>query len=137
MPYRIFIILSRKDLKLAEDLAEKLERTGAKVYSVKKNALIAEKITTGIPIEMIKADEVILIVTNNSVDNQRLASQMGMAHSLKKLVTPIVHGLKKDELPSIIRHTDYVKYEELSRYISNLKKRVSEQQASEKQAKAS
>lgn len=137
MSYNIFISLSRKDLPLAEEVSQKLKQIGVKVYPVKRSAIVAEKITTGIPPGLREADEVILIVTDNSVDNQRLASHMGIAHSLQKPVTPLVNGLKKDELPSIIKHTEYVKYEELSRYISKLKKRVMEKRALEMQAKAS
>ena len=138
MSYNIFISLSRKDLPLAEEVAQKLKQIGARVHpSVKRSAIVAETITTGIPPGLSEADEVILIVTDNSVDNQRLASLMGIAHSLLKPVTPLVKGLKKDELPSIIKHTEYVKYEELSRYISKLKKRVMEKRALEIQAKAS
>jgi hypothetical protein len=137
MPYRVFIISSRKDLELAKELAQKLEKIGVRVYSVERNAVAGDNIITGINPDLSRADEVLLVVTQNSVDSQGLASLMGIAHSLQKFVTPIIKGLKRDELPPIIRHMEYVKYDELSKYISNLKKRVSEQQASEKQAKAS
>jgi len=124
MSYKIFISSTHKEIKVARELADKLEKLGVKVYSVERNAQAGDNIITKAKQGLSNADEVFLIVTNNSVNSQGLASEMGLASSLHKPVTPIVKGLKKNELPPMLQGMKYIKYEELPKYLSLLAKRA-------------
>jgi hypothetical protein len=124
MSYKVFVSSTHKDLEVAREVANRLENLGLKVYSVERNAVGGDNILTKAKQSMSNADEVLLIVTNNSVNSQGLASEMGLAFSLNKHITPVVKGVKKNELPPLLRHMDYVKYEELSKYLSKVAKRA-------------
>jgi hypothetical protein len=71
-----------------------------------------------------RADEVLLILTDNSIDNPNLMYELGAATSLRKRVTPVIVGLEPSKLPSLIKGMNYVKYPDLPKYISDLEKRV-------------
>jgi uncharacterized protein YutE (UPF0331/DUF86 family) len=71
-----------------------------------------------------RADEVLFILTDNSVDNPNLMYELGAATSLRKRVTPVIVGLDASKLPSLLKNTNYVKYPDLPKYISDLEKRA-------------
>ena len=137
MSYKVFISSTHKDLSVAREVAEQLEKLGLKVYSVERNAQAGDSILTKAKQSLSNADEVFLIVTNNSVNSQGLASEMGLAFSLSKHVTPVVKGLKKNELPLLLQHMKYVRYEELPKYLTQVAKRASAAGAAEAGAKDS
>jgi hypothetical protein len=124
MSYKVFISSTHKDMDVAQEVAHKLEQLGVKVYSVERNAQGGDNIITRAKQGLSNADEVLLIVTNNSVDSQGLASEMGLASSLHKHITPVVKGLKTNELPPILQKMKYIKYEELPKYLSLVAKRA-------------
>jgi len=124
MSYKVFISSTFKDVAVAKELADKLEEVGVKVYSVERNAQGGDTIITKAKQTLSNADEVFLIVTNNSVDSQGLASEMGLAFSLHKPITPVVKGLKKHELPPMLQHMKYIKFEELPKHLSLIAKRA-------------
>lgn len=63
------------------------------------------------------------ILTDNSVGNPYLMYELGAATSLRKRVTPIIVGLEPSKLPSLLKGLKYIKYPDLSKYISVLEKR--------------
>jgi nucleoside 2-deoxyribosyltransferase len=135
MPYKIFISSSHIDADLARDLAKRLDKTGLKVIlptivesaEALEHKRALEHIRARIDGEALRAaDEVILILTKNSLDSPWLLFEMGYATSLGKQVTPLIQGIKPKELPEIIRQMDYVKYADLDKYIAKLQQRVEE-----------
>lgn len=123
MSYKIFIDLMQRDQKLGRELSRKLEKAGAEVLPLEdideKDFRI--KLKSGLR----QADEVILFVTRNSLDSQRLVFDMGVAASLKKPVTTIVYGVETKDLPPLINETIYFKYSELDQYLSKLQEKTS------------
>ena len=116
MSYKIFIDLTHKDRSLAKDLSRKLEKAGVHVLPLEDIDETDFKIKTNSGLR--QADEVILLLTPNSVDSKRLVFDMGVCASLSKPVTTIVHGVK--DLPPIINETIYFQYSDLGQYISKL-----------------
>src|SRR2546421_11666078 len=125
MEYNIFISAKRKDLDLARDLAKRLDKVGLKVSKPIESIDDTENFKTRIN-NLKKADEVIVLVTVNSVTSKRLLFDMGVATSLEKQVTPIIQGVMAKDIPDIIKQIDYVKYSDLGSYISKLQKRSKE-----------
>lgn len=123
MAYKIFISSSYKDIDLARDLEQRLEKAGLDAYRIDK-IISAESIEKSIMKNLNDADEVVVLLTDKSVANPWLMYEMGAASSLRKRITPVVVGLKPNELPSIIRSMEYIKYPELPKYISALEKRA-------------
>jgi nucleoside 2-deoxyribosyltransferase len=124
MQHKIFISSSVRDSDLAHDLAKRLDKAGLKAITPAENIDAGENIKSKIKEELRKADEVIVILTNNSLDSQWLLFEMGYATSLDKHVTPLIQGVEPDELPEIIRQMNYIKYADLDEYIAKLQQRV-------------
>jgi hypothetical protein len=121
MGYKVFISHTHRDSDLAKDLARRLEKTGVKVFPVENSAVSGESVITTVNRGLREADEVVVIVTDNSVNSPGLNSQMGAALALGKRVTPLVVGIEDDELPQFIGK--YVRYADLHKYIPSLAKR--------------
>ena len=124
MAYKVFISSTLKDIDLARDLSRRLKELGIDVYSVDKAAVPGEASFTKTTVDLGRADEVLLILTDGSVDNPNLMYELGAATSLRKRVTPVIVGLDTSKLPSLIKNMNYVKYPDLPKYISDLEKRV-------------
>jgi hypothetical protein len=123
MAYKVFISSTLKDIDLARDLSRRLKEAGIDVYSVDKAAVPGEAIFNKTTVDLGRADEVFLILTDNSVDNPNLMYELGAATSLRKRVTPVIVGLDTKRLPSLMKNMNYVKYPDLPKYISDLEKR--------------
>jgi nucleoside 2-deoxyribosyltransferase len=128
MPRKIFISLSSRDADLAHDLAKRLDKPELKIIAPRimegKNSV--EHVLTKIREDLKTADEVIVILTKNSLNSEWLLFEMGYATSLGKQVTPLIQGVDPVELPEIIKQMDYVKYTDLDEYIAKLQQRVKE-----------
>jgi nucleoside 2-deoxyribosyltransferase len=70
-----------------------------------------------------EADEVVILLTDNVVANSNVMFEFGVADALDKRVTPVVvtEGVER-LLPMIGNH--FIKYGDLPKYISSLKKRL-------------
>jgi len=121
MAYKVFISSTLKDIDLARDLAHRLESAGIKVNSGKP---VAESISSKINRELSRADEVFVILTNESINNSHVMFEIGAASSLRKRITPVVVGLKPSSVPSLIRNLKYINYADLEGYIADLEKRA-------------
>ncbi len=115
MDYKVFINHTQRDSDLAMDLARRLQEAGVKVFPVEKSAVNGESVITTVNRGLREADEVIVIVTDSSVNSPGLNSQTGAALGRGKRVTPIVVGIEDDELPPFIGK--YVRYADLHEYI--------------------
>ncbi|HEX8649602.1 MAG TPA: toll/interleukin-1 receptor domain-containing protein [Pyrinomonadaceae bacterium] len=124
MPYKVFISSARRDIDLARDLAQRLEKAGVNVLLPAVSSEAGDDFAAKINSDLRKADEVIVILTPNSLDSKWLLFEMGVATSLDKQLTPLVQGVEPKELPPIIKQMKYVKYADLERYISKLKQRI-------------
>lgn len=122
MSHHVFISASHKDRDLARDLAHRLKETGAKVtYS--ELTLSGGSGYEKVFMRLLKdADEIIVILSRNSVDNLWMMFEIGAATSLRKKITPVVVGLEKQELPPVITQLKYIRYDKLSEYISGMEK---------------
>lgn len=120
MAYKVFISASHKDRDLARDLSRRLKEVNVQVtYS--ELTLFAGSNYEETFMKLLKhADEIIVILTSNSIDNLWMMFEMGAASSLRKKITPVVVGLEKQELPPVIKQLKYIRYDKLSEYISEI-----------------
>ncbi len=125
MAYNIFISSDSKDTDLARDLSKRLEKAGLSVTTSIGKAGNPRDDKSHIE-NLEKADEVIFLLTSNSIRDQKILFDLGIATSLEKRLTPIIQGVKPKELPDIAKGLDYIKYDDLERYISRLRRRVEE-----------
>jgi hypothetical protein len=124
MSYQVLISSAPKDRDLAENLAQSVQDTGALVLSVEQTPARGETIDFDLRRLLRKADEVVLILTDPSLNNPYLLLEMGAAFSLRKRVIPILVGIEESEIPPLIAELGYVRYANLRGYLSELEQRV-------------
>jgi 7-cyano-7-deazaguanine synthase in queuosine biosynthesis len=120
---KVFIHSSSKDIDIVQDLAHRLEAAGIEVHWVSGSARSDKEIRiTNRALR--EADEIFVMLTNESVDDPNLMAALGAAYSTRRHVTPIVVGLQTSEIPSLIKSLKYVKYPDLNRYIADMASRT-------------
>jgi hypothetical protein len=124
MSYQVLISSTPKDRDLAENLAQSVHDAGALVLSVWQTPARGETIDFDLRRLLRKADEVVLILTDRSLNNPYLLLEMGAAFSLRKRVIPILVGIEESEIPPLIAELGYVRYADLRGYLSELEQRV-------------
>src|SRR5215210_4796805 len=117
MTYNVFISCESKDRDLARDLSKRLEKAGVKVTNSASKIDNPRDDKDRIK-NLQKADEVIFLITNNAIEGNKVLFDLGVANMLDKRLACILVGLKPKELPDIVKGLDFIKYDELERYIS-------------------
>jgi len=125
MPYQVLISSAPRDRDLAENLAQSVRDAGASVLSVVQTPTRGETIDFDLRRLLRKADEVVLILTDRSLNDPYLLYEMGAAYSLHKRVIPILVGIEEAEIPPLIAQFRFVRYSDLRGYLSELEQRAS------------
>jgi hypothetical protein len=124
MPYQVLISSAPRDRDLAENLAQSVREAGASVLSVEQTPTRGETIDFDLRRLLRKADEVVLILTDRSLNDPYLLYEMGAAYSLHKRVIPILVGVEEEEIPPLIAQFRFVRYSDLRIYLSELEQRA-------------
>ncbi len=124
MPYQVLISSTPRDKDLAENLAQLIREAGVKVLSVEQTPAQGESVNLSLRRALKKSDEVIIILTDRSLNNPYLIYEMGAAFSMRKLIVPILVNVEDSEIPPLIARFPYVKYSQLRRYLSELQQRA-------------
>ncbi|SRR5712692_3180537 len=122
MSHKVFISASHKDRDLARDLEHRLHEAGVPVTYSELTLSIGSNYEKTFMNLLKAADEIIVILSSNSVDNLWMMYEIGAASSLRKKITPVVVGLENQELPPVIKQLKYIRYDKLSEYISNIER---------------
>ena len=122
MAHKVFISASHKDRDLARDLEHRLHDAGVPVIYSELTLSAGSNYEKDFLNLLKSADEIIVILSSNSVDNFWTMYEIGAASSLRKKVTPVVVGLDDKELPPVIKQLEHIRYDELSDYISKLER---------------
>lgn len=121
MPYKVFISSTQRDIDVARDLARRLNDAGVIVFPVDET-VPEETAVRWVTRSLKEADEVIVILTDNSVHSPGLIYEMGAASGLHKRVTPLVVNVQDSDIPPFVKK--YVRFAELPSYIAELAKRA-------------
>lgn len=124
MAYKVFITSAKKDRDLVRDLAQRLETAGLEVHSVDQSGVPIKTSAKSTKDSLSNADEIFVLLTDESMDSPELMFLLGAASSMRKRVTPIVVGLENSKIPSLIKSLKYIKYPDLNRYIVDLATRT-------------
>ncbi len=146
MAYKIFISHSTKDGDLVQDLAQRLEQGGGIAIRgsslkgnlrarAKKISSPDDRIVKQVERGLLESDEVIVLLTDHSVNSSRVMSEAGAAFGLHKRVTPVLVG--SPEIPPVLRKIKSVKYSNLPKYISELRRRSAETERNSNPARTS
>ncbi|HTF36845.1 MAG TPA: toll/interleukin-1 receptor domain-containing protein [Blastocatellia bacterium] len=121
MPYKVFISSTQRDIDVARDLARRIEEAGVRVFPV-EDTVPGDGEAVSVTRSLREADEVIVILTDNSVNSPWVLYEMGAASGLHKRVTPLVVNVEDSEIPPFVKK--YVRFAELPSYIAELAKRA-------------
>src|SRR5436853_5656195 len=124
MAYSVFISASHKDRDLARDLQRRLKEAGVHPTYSELTQSAGSEFEKSFMDQLKHADEIIVILSSNSVDNLWMMFEIGAASSLRKKITPVLVGLEKDQLPQVIRQLNYVKYDKLADYIADIERQA-------------
>jgi hypothetical protein len=122
--YTVLISHARKDSRLARKVARQIEATGASVYFDERSLEPGEPFSVQIDQALRSSDEVVTLVTSDSAHSQWMSFEVGAALGLGKRVVPIVEDPKSTELPPALLSLQSVDAGDLSRYLTELTKRV-------------
>jgi hypothetical protein len=112
-----------KDSELAKDLTRRLAEVGVEVLPLVVEADTSSG-TRAMILQRVRAsNEVIVLLTDNSADNSWVRYEIGVADSMDKRVTPVIvnEGVEQ-RVPMVGKH--FVKYADLPKYITSLKRRA-------------
>jgi hypothetical protein len=119
--YKVFISCAHQDRDLAKNLANSLTEAGA---SVQQEPRFGEKFSEAIQKKIRSADEVIVLLTVNSIQDNWVMYELGIAFSLRKRVTPILVGVEPPMLPPFLQKLEYVSFADPRVYLTELKERA-------------
>jgi DNA-binding NarL/FixJ family response regulator len=123
MSYRIFISHSAKDKHLAQDLAQRLKEAGATVIVDQTDFSPGKELRHKLRETLSTADEVVVLLTDNSAHSPWTRYEIGVADALNKRVTPVVVNEGVQNFVPMIG-ANIVRYNALPEYISSLRKRT-------------
>ena len=124
MAYKIYVSSTRGDIEIAKDVANRIAETGVKVFPVDETAVPGDYILTKANRALREADEVVMILTRDSVNSPALISEIGMMMALEKIVTPIGVNIAEDNLPPMLKSFGWLKFAELPKYLDGLAQRT-------------
>jgi hypothetical protein len=123
MNYRVYINHSPKDSELAKDLARRLEEAGVRATFSPSEVETSSGMRATIHQRVKASDEVIVLLTDNAANSNWVSYGMGVADSMDKRLTPVVVNLGAEQLLPMVGK-NFIKYADLPKYISSLKKRA-------------
>lgn len=126
MAYKVFISSTYRDIDVARDLARRIEEAGVRVFPLDET-VPGDNVAASVNRSLREADEVIVILTDNSVNSPAVLYEMGAASGLHKRVTPLVVNVQDSEIPPFVKK--YVRFAEIPSYIAELAKRAGESKA--------
>lgn len=124
MSYQVLISSTPRDRDIAQNLAQSVQQAGAQVLSVEQTPSRGGSIDFSFRRVLQRADEVVIILTEGSLNNPYLLYEMGAAFSLRKRFVTVLVGVEESEIPPLIAQFPYVRYSELRRYLSELEERA-------------
>jgi hypothetical protein len=120
MAYNVFVSASHKDRDLARDLQRRLKEAGVHPTYSELTLSAGSEFEKVFMDQLKNADEIMVILSNNSVENLWMMFEIGAASSLRKKITPVVVGLERQQLPPVVKQLKYIKYDKLADYIAEI-----------------
>lgn len=94
--YLVFLSHSSRDTWLAQAIARKLRAAGIAVWIDEMSLSGGDNLLPVIVSNMKKADEAIVVVSNESMRSQWIATEIGIAIALGKRITPLLNNIDHD-----------------------------------------
>ncbi len=125
-PYLVFVSHATADKWIAKTLCEKIEAVGAVTFRDDRDIAGGDDIPEQIRRHIIRSNEMIVLMTPESVDRQWVLLEVGCAWGRRqnaRIIAVLCH-VDVDNIPNIIRSKKAVQINSFDEYLQELKKRV-------------
>ena len=122
----VFVSHATYDKWIAMVLCEKLEHRsiGAQTFRDDRDISGGDSIPESIKEKIRQCDEVVVLLTPESVSRDWIKLEIGMAEILEKRIVPVFYHVDPEKLISILRDRRGFKLDELEDYLADVGKRV-------------
>ncbi|MCD4726900.1 MAG: toll/interleukin-1 receptor domain-containing protein [Pirellulales bacterium] len=124
--YLVFVSHATADKWIAKTLCEKIESVGAKTFRDDRDIAGGDDIPEQIRRHIIRSNEMVVLMTPESVDRPWVLLEVGGAWGRRKnarIISVLCH-VDVDNIPNISRSKKAVQINSFDEYLQDLKKRV-------------
>jgi len=97
-PYTVFLSHSGRDTWLANTIAEKIRAAKIGVWIDQMSLAGGDTVIDAIIQGMKRADEAVVLVSNDSIRSQWVAVEIGIALALRKRIAPLLNNIDYDAM---------------------------------------
>jgi hypothetical protein len=125
-PYRVFVSHATADKWIARTICEKLEARGVPTFRDDRDIKGGDDIPEEIQRELSRSDELLVLLTPNSVNRPWVVLEVGMALARKRRIIPVLCHVSVDPIPAMIRSKKAYELNEVDRYFDEVCERMTE-----------
>lgn len=122
--YRVFLSHATYDKWIARILCEKIEAVGAVTFRDDRDIEGGEAIPAAIRKAIREADEVVVLLTPESIQRQWVLIELAMASMAEKRIVPLLNHVDAAQIPGIIRDARGFELNDLESYLDDLLQRM-------------
>ena len=122
--YSVFLSHATYDKWIARILCEKIEAAGAVVFRDDRDIEGGEAIPAAIRKAIRDTDEVVVLLTPESITRQWVLIELAMASMAEKRIVPLLNHIDSQQIPGIIRDARGFALNDLDGYLADLTKRM-------------
>lgn len=122
--YAVFLSHATYDKWMACALCERIEAVGAIVFRDDRDIEGGEAIPAAIRKAIRDADEVVVLLTPESMKRQWVLIELAMASMAEKRIVPLLNHVDAARIPDIIRDARGFALNDLEAYLADLMKRM-------------
>lgn len=126
--YSVFVSHATNDKWLATTICEKIESAGASFFRDDRDIDGGDDIPDKIRKAIINSNELLIILTPESIDSAWVMFEAGAAWGRRKKarIVPVLCHVQVDTIPAIIKAKKAIPLNEFDNYLKELKRRVQE-----------
>lgn len=122
--YVVFVSHATYDKWIARVLCEKIEAVGAVAFRDDRDIEGGEAIPAAIRKAIRDADEVVVLLTPESIQRQWVLIEVAMASMAEKRIVPLLNHVDATQIPGIIRDARGFALNDLEDYLDDLAQRI-------------
>lgn len=125
-PYQVFISHATADKWIAKTLCEKIEQTGATTFRDDRDISGGDDIPEEIRRQIKRSQEIVVILTPESVDRRWVILEVGAAWGWSKRmrITMVMCHISVDPIPDMIKNKKGINLNQIEDYLDELSRRV-------------
>lgn len=122
--YQVFISHANADKWIARMLCEKIDSLGAATFRDDRDIKGGDDIPDEIVRQIKASDEVLILLTPQSVSRPWVLLEAGMAIARRKRIIPVMYHVTTDPIPSMIKTKKAYNLNDVDLYLEELQARM-------------